>query len=270
MSYTFAELTLALYETVDKPYEGTATGGNATTVVDANRAEVDATFTNGTIWMLSGNNVGKSRKVTSWSLTTHTFTFATMTLVNAAGNLYKAGTYEFPYEDLRAAVNRAYTSLYRVPDTFDSATFITVAEQESYALPTISGGEAANVYDVKRVEIASNTTSPYEWRKNFHWTEKDGRLYFDHGHIPDEAGYRIRLHYIKQPAALSGDTDTTHDLVHIDRLRWDAAVVLLTWKRNRDQDSKWLQLLNYALQKQVEMARLHPVPYMQRDPHFGG
>ena len=84
---TLADATRALAEKVQYAAEGTATGGSATTLIDTARIEPDDQFTNGTIWLLSGNNIGKSAIISGWVLSTHTFTFATLTLLCAAGDL---------------------------------------------------------------------------------------------------------------------------------------------------------------------------------------
>lgn len=260
---TLFEASLAVAECLQKPYQGTATGGNATTLVDAARGEPDDLFTNGTIWVLTGNNANKSRKITDWDVTTHTFTFPTMTLLCAAGNIYKCASFEFPLEDIWAAINFAMQDIYRVPLLYSNAAFVTEADKEEYSLP-------AGIFDIRRVEIATSEDAPYNYQVNYHWRELNGDLMFDTGFVPTTDDLLIRLTYISKPATLDADTDTIDDGIHIERLKWEAAVQCLLWKKERTENPKWTEALNYALAMQNTMQQRYSVPDYPRDPHHSG
>lgn len=263
---TFAEATLELAKLLMQVGQGTATGGNGTTLVDTARAEPNAWFTGGTIWFITGNNAGKSAKITTWDLATKTFTFVTPGAACALGDRYFAAPIDYPREQLWQAINQAYTTLYKVPTAYTLATFVTVANQESYALPT----GASAVFDVLRVEIAYNTDSPYEWVKQYNWHELAGRIYFSQGYIPDVSDKPIRLWYADYPAELDGDADTIHDLIHIDLLKWKAAENALRWKLPNAGEKQALvrDLLNEALANAERMERASSKPRMMRDPHY--
>ena len=106
---TLADMTRYVAEAIPDAvlYSGTATSGSATTLVDTANSEPDDFYDNGTLWVLSGNNEGKYALITDWDLATHTFTFATMTLVCAAGDQYLACNQGYNRDLLKRSVNQA-------------------------------------------------------------------------------------------------------------------------------------------------------------------
>jgi hypothetical protein len=257
---TLADATRALSEKVQFAAEGTATGGSTTTLIDAARTEPDDQFTNGTIWFLSGNNIGKSAIISGWSLTTHTFTFAAQSLACAAGDLYAVSSPDYPRYALIQAINRVLAHTY-LPKT--DVTLVTVADQEEYSLPT-------GVNDVRCVEIAENTAVPYDYVPHYNWRDIEGKLRFDIDFAPDTAGYKIRLTYVAPQAALASDTTAFDNRIALEWLAWQAAVILFR-QRIRKTDGKEpyiLALYNDA----VNMSRMqeNPPRTVPKDAHLAG
>jgi hypothetical protein len=257
---TLADATRALAEKVQYAAEGVATGGSATTLIDTARIEPDDQFTNGTIWLLSGNNIGKSAIISGWVLSTHTFTFATLTLLCAAGDLYAVTSMDYPKYVMIQAINRVLAHTY-LPKT--DVTLVTVADQEEYSLPT-------GVTDIRRIEIAENIATPYDYVPHYNWREIEGKLRFDIDFAPDTAGYKIRLTYVAPQAALASDVTAFDNRIALEWLAWQAAVILFR-QRIRKTDGKEpyiLALYNDA----VNMSRMqeNPPRTVPKDAHLAG
>lgn len=262
---TLASATLDLARLITNVIESTATGGSATTLLDTSITEEDDHFNGGTIWVLSGNNAGKSRTITDWAKTTGTYTFATMTSSNAAGNLYAACVSDYPRSALIQSINKALRSIGGIPTLYTHSTFVTVAGQEAYTLPE-------GVTKVVKVEIAMMTTAPYHYVPHYGWRQIGTQLLFDTERAWGESDYLIRLTHIAEPAWLDEDTDEISDYVHIDRLTWKAAVHALRWRVQLYQEDRpdLVKQLNEALAQEAKMDNLYPIPEIHRDAHLGG
>lgn len=260
---TLASAALDLARILCDVFEGEATGGNATTLSDTGVTEEDDYFNGGTIWSLSGNNAGKSRVITDWTKSTGTFTFATMTALNAAADKYAACNSDIPRRALWQSINKALVSIGGIPAL--DTSLVTVANQEAYTLP-------AGVIDVRKVEIALMTASPYQYVSHYGWRQVGTTIMFDPERTWDVADYKIRLTHIARPTRLTADTDTISDYIHPDRLAWKAAVHARRWQieQYREDRPDLVKLLNEALQQEAAMDIRYPIPEIQRDPHLGG
>lgn len=263
---TLAQLTLDVASYLARPYRGAATGGSTTTVVDSALNEPDDYFTGGTIWLLSGNNAGKSAAITTWNNTTKTFTFAAMTLTNAAGNRYAAANLDYPRWLLIDAVNQALRAIGDLPKYDTSLT--TVADQEAYTIPSGIGVPYM-------LEIAVYTAAPYVYVPHYNWRVRDGKIVFAPGAQPDESGYSMRITYRAPHAELVSDTDALDQLVHPERVKWHAIAYALRWmlsKRGPD-DRIVTHLLAEAAAKAAEADVKYPIVKAQlqpKFPHWGG
>jgi hypothetical protein len=256
LSLATLELSRKLFQTM----EGIATGGNATTVVDTVRFEPDDWYDQGTIWMISGLNAGKSAQVTAWTLAGTTFTFPTMTLLNAAGNVYAAAPPDFPRWLLIQSINESNRFFY---PSQDNTALVTVADQESYNLP-------AGVYNILSVEIATQTAAPLDYISHYNYKERNGTIRFDKGHVPQTAGFTIRLSYRPQPAQLSLDADVIDNQIDLDALTWKAAVHALRWRLSftgRDEKAKVERYQEFLAEAERHAAQ-YPPPNVERDAHF--
>ena len=262
--YTLASATLALSRLIQNTISSTATGGAATTLIDTTRSEPSDHFNQGTLWPLSGTHSGKSVVVTDYDATTFAFTFPTLTNAIASGVLYAAGAADYPKWALIDAINQALYEIGPLPAI--DTSLATVADQEDYTLPT-------GVYNIKKVELAGNSTSPYGYIEHFGWHEIDGKIRFLPGRAPADASYGLRLTYmLNEVTELSADTDIISDYIHRDVLVWMAAVHA---HRRRIQRSKGDEptvttLLNEAIARAEQAKRLHPMPKVSRSPILAG
>jgi len=266
MAETLASATLALARLITDVSEGIATSGSATTVADtsAYNPDPDDYWNNGTIWLLAGSgtglNTGKSAIISDYDVTgtTGTWTFATLTALCAAGDRYAVAAPDYPRQILRQAVNQAISAIGNIPQ--QDITVPTVANQERYTLP-------ATVWNVKAVQMASSTASPYYYVPQNHWEEINGYIYFKTGCEPATTGYILRIWYEAPAAELTTDTGAVSNYIHIERLKWEAAVHALYWRLGKVGTDEPIINAKLALAKSEaqRMAMLHPIPRLHQD-----
>lgn len=248
-----AEAFLRLARIITNVAEGTATGGSTTTLVDTARWEPDDYFTTGTIWFLSGTQVGKSAVVTGWNGTTKTFSFLTPGGAIVAGVLYAVAPRDFPRYILQQGINAALNQI-GSPIEINEA-LLTVSGQERYTLPT-------GVQNIQRVQVNTRASEPYYPMVHQQWEELEGKLVF-YADPPQSTDYVIRLFYTPwldaQP--VDADSDTVAVEVAPERLAWQAAVHCLRWKvqRVKDDDPSWTRLLNEALAQAAAWEQREPL-----------
>jgi hypothetical protein len=260
MTITLAESTRLVALMVGEVFSGVATGGSATTLDDTACVDYPDDFWNGgTIWLTGGNNSGKTALITDWDLTTNKrFTFATLTLLCAAGDTYTVCSKNYSRQALRNAINQALADTPRVTQL--DATLVGVADQLQYTLPS-------GVSGVVRV---ANGVSP-TFQNHYRWNEYNGKLYLDPG-AAINAGDTINLWYNPPYTALTSDTGTIPDLVPWERVKLAAAVYALRERYNRvgDSDGSLKAKLTEMMQQSMMAKASNPVTQIHRDPHLGG
>lgn len=242
----------------------TSAAGTTTTLIDTalpRNPPPDDAFNYGTLWFISGDLAGKTAVVTDWANSTKTFTFATQSSAPGASKRYAYCDRDWPRDLLRQAVNMALQTIGGVTTQYTDATFITVQNQMAYTLPT-------GVYNVKRVEVATSLTAPYDYAIHHNWTETPTQIIFHEGFQIVREGYLIRLTYEALPGELDDDADTIDDRIHPDLLKWTAAVNAWMWKEPNmgDPNSLARQRLAYSIQMADSMKKMHRVPKMMTDP----
>lgn len=262
---TLYSATLDLAKILGNVIESVTTGiGTTTTLVDAALPRTpppDDAYNYGTLWFISGALAGKTAVVTDWTKTTGTYTFAAQTAAPGSGIRYAYCDKDWPRDILRQAVNMALQTIGSVTTQYTDATFITVQNQMAYTLP-------AGVYNVKRVEVATSLTEPYDYSICHNWTETPTQIIFHEGFQIVRDGYLIRLTYEPAPAELSEDDDVIDNRIHPDLLKWTAAVNAWMWKEPNMGDPNTLarQRLSFAIQMAESMKKMHRVPKMMTDP----
>lgn len=249
MAYLFGNAVLDLAREVGDVMEGTATGGGATTLVDSSppfSCPADDWYNGGTIWFKActhtGNN-GTSGIITDFDETTGTATFTFGTVADThiqSGDTYAAMTNEWPRYVLRQAVNKALMEIGDVDQ--QDITTTTVANQEYYTLPT-------GYYNVRKVEVASNSSAPYDYYELNHWHEIEGQIQFESGYHLEDTGHILRLTCNMPLAEITADTTAIPTLVHPQWLKWAGAVYAYRWRMKRvgDDEQALKELLNEAL-----------------------
>jgi hypothetical protein len=213
----------------------------------------DSFYNGGTIWFRSVTGLtGTTALITGYVRTTGVFTFPAAGARATAGTLYSVADRQYPRYILRQAANAAIQEIGGEDLQYSDATYVTVADQEEYDLPT-------GKYGVKRVEIATSTSDPYGYREvgEGHWREMNDDIIFTPGHIPSAAGYRIRLTYNVALSEVTTDTGTFPDLYDINWIKWAGAAYCLGWRigQMRGSDPDEIARLGEALNRAEAAAR---------------
>lgn len=260
---TLFDATLALAKVLGNVRSSTTTAaGSATTIIDSTRTEPADYWDGGTLWITSGAKASTSRKITDWVLTTTTFTIPTTTTAAGSGAAYSVLDAAWPQDKLIEFINMALQEHCKV--LASNATLPTVAYQESYTLP-------AGVANVKRVEIAINSASPYQYAPHYGWREVgDGTIKFDTGTEPADSGYILRLWYESPHAVLSADADVVSAYINADRLTWEAAVYAWQWRIGMSGTDRpeYNNRMSLAMAMAQQMRGRYPTKFMPRDPRL--
>ncbi len=244
---------------------GTTTGaGTTTTLVDTNRSESSDHWNNGTVFFLSGALAGKTAIITDWDLNTGTLTFPAQSAAPGSGADYALLDKKYRRQALVAGLNSALAEL--GPFLAHDDTLVTVEDQVDYTLP-------AGVYDVRRVQIATIATAPYDWEApNRYWVEDAGTLRFHDGHLPNMAGMPIRIYFEDPHDRVSEDTDSVTNEVNPDLLATLAAIIAARRRAglagsSDPEPEKVIALIAPTYQ----MLRVkHPIRRMKKDSRWPG
>jgi hypothetical protein len=207
---TLFDVLLRMARELDESFESNATGGSATTLVDAANSEPDGYWNNGTLFLVAGPRVGTTLVITDWDNPTKTFTIPTGTAITTA-NRYLALHGRWARGILIRAVNGA---LAEQEILVDNETLTAEASKKVYTLP-------AGVSNLIRVMAGNDTDG---WEDNFTWLEAQGEVIF-YAHAP-AAGKTIRLRYACPHADLVNDSDALNIYINLDVLHLDAMTKL--------------------------------------------
>ncbi len=255
MTRNLAEVMLDVARLVMDVYDGEATAGTATTLTDTAMSHKADYFTAGTLWILSGANLGACRQVTLHSQ--NMLTFSALTGAVVAGVSYAVAPNVFSKSELKQAVLAVLRET-KVP--YSDTSLATVENQEAYTLPD-------GVHNVLRVDIANSQSSPYDYHTNYWWVEEAGNLHFAIGHEPQYSGYTMRIWY--EAAQEEPDEDENiSDAINLEWLQWAAAVKL--WRKyaqaSKKDDPTAIDMLNEAKVNEAALAAkklnysIHPSP----------
>lgn len=228
MAVSLAQATLDVADEVMgiKVVHGVATGGSATSLIDAvfpwqgetNCAAPDDYYNGGTIWFVSGSRASTTYTtniVTDWAISTRqgTATFPTGTAV-VATDRYAIAPKDFPLYVLRESVNKALDEIGNIEDNDDSS-LTTVADQMVYDIPA-----ALLTAHLKQVLIATRTSSPYMYQEHLHWIRRDDQIAFDEGFQPHAAGFQMRLVYELAHSELTADSSLIESAIPRQLIRY--------------------------------------------------
>lgn len=225
--------------------EGTATGGSTTTLIDTSLDDPAEYFTKGTIWILSGTYSGACDVVKMFNEGTFTLT-TTLAGAIAAGVSYATADSEYPKYKLKQAV---LSVLRNAPILKTNDTLTITADTEEYSLPS-------GVFNVKRVDVATSSTSPYKFVPNLFWKEWNGKIIFAGGKEPSGTGNIIRLWYEGAHGEIA-ESGSILSSIDINWLKWAAAAFLyrdLIKKIQKDNPTD-IDLLNEAKTLEAEAKR---------------
>jgi hypothetical protein len=286
MSETLFSATLATAKLITPVVDSEATSDGAagkTTLVDANfpfttgggSAPPDDYYNFGTVWFVTCSsasvaNQGDTRVISDYELGTSpavTFTFAAADAVTKDGDLYSVSDWTYPRFVLRQGVSYILSEIGGEDLQYSDAAYITVANQMNYDLPT-------GKFNIKRVEIASNTSAPYDYVTvpKAEWYVINNDLFFTEFQQPTVAGYRIRLTYNVPLTALDSDDDALPDQYDINWIKWGAAAYCMRWKveQMRGQDPDKIAMFQESIARaERNAARYRPQLNNLPEPNEG-
>lgn len=237
----------------------TTAAGSALYLTDTTRYEVDDYFNHGTVFFRSGDNQGATRRITDYTQASGKVEFEAADY-SVDEDVYYTLT-NVHRESLVQAINQALLSMGQY-DTVDESLEI-VDNTTVYTLPS-------GVKNVKRVEVATESSDPQRYYRLLKWMETDGNLILPH-EIYLTAGRTIRLYYPDYHSEVNDDTDTIRDEYNRERLTWTAMAMFMM---NRMQyagnaDERETYLLTLAMTNKEIMESKYPIPKMPRDPRLG-
>ena len=234
----------------------------------------DDYYNGGTIWldaMSSANLDNKSSIITDFTSTGGIFTYQTLgNYLTVTGDTYSAANRTYPRFILRQAVNWALSQV--GGEDKQDVSLTTVADQMTYDLPT-------GVFNVKRLEIATSTTSPYGYVviDPGKWREINDDISFKEGFQPTSTDYIIRLTYRVPFTELTTDYGVVHgtldatclipDLVDMNWVRWEGVAYCLRWKLGltKGNEEAARLFLKDSLEQAEKMAKMYK-PKVQQMP----
>jgi hypothetical protein len=144
-----SQLLQGMYGGIGMFESGIATGGSATTIVDSARAGVDEddAYKGSTAFVVKdtagASPEGKFAIVTSYTGSSGTFTFSTVTDAIAAGDIYGIASDEVPLYDAIRLANDALRDMGTIESRDTSLT--TAANQTDYEVPVTAKGRILEV-----------------------------------------------------------------------------------------------------------------------------
>jgi len=242
----FYEAALKLARITMEVFDGTTTAkGTETTLIDENLWLNADYFIDGTLFILTGSNNTQG---------VITFKPASPQPIDS-GVLYCAAQGLFKINELRQALNfvLATTKYMRTDAT------LTASGSEEITLPD------GVTHDIRRVEIAQNTSEPYNWYRHQAWDVIDGKLVFLQK--PPDSG-TIRIHYVATMEEITSDDGDLPITIDSQHLTWAAAAFLYRkfYDRTKEDHPEKTNLLAEAKARE-EMAKATGGPWLlPRDP----
>jgi hypothetical protein len=110
----------------------------------------------------------------------------------------------------------------------------------------------AGISNVDHIEIEEDGTTPARKSPSHHWLEKGGKIRFDYGYAPAD-GDTIHLWYKTYHDEMSAYSDTIHEDVNEEWLKWRACEHALYWGIKQYQNAseyRLEELMNKAMERQ--------------------
>jgi len=259
---TLFEVSLALADRLGVLRYSTATGGSTSTVVDTTRTEGVNEFDGGTIWIITDAGglgaapEGEFARISSWTLTTHTFAISAITAVGA-GDRYGFTAARYPLDVLVNAINSEIRK-YKVV-RYDSTSLDVVNAQSEYDLPDgIYSHNLIGVYEATVDDADDNRWTPL----NFHVLDSATQplLVID---SPAGVGNDIMLEYLAFHEPVYDCDDVIDDMIPLERILPAAAANCeLIRMRTYSSESKLdVDMLQFYRQEAREAEMRYPIRY---------
>jgi len=245
MTYTLANLTYELAVELGVVYEGEATGGSTTTLIDTNDlTQADDYWNGGTVWILddaggaSAAPEGEYGKISDFDNGTSTATIATMTVAPATGDRYAIANKIYPLYTLIQAINRALRHI-NIEAT-DTTSVDTAASQTEYTLPAVASMDLREVW----VQTVTTDADDNRWYEIRNWNiQKTATGTQEELILPTQllASRDIKLVYMAPHPKLYDYSDKLDESVHFERVIFRAAWYIMNTEAQQTRNTDpWL------------------------------
>jgi hypothetical protein len=268
MTWTLANLTYKVASQIPNfLFEGTATGGSTTTIIDINSRktdnEPDDFWVDGTAWILkdaagaSAAPEGEYSAVQDFTSTTGTITLTSaLTVAAASGDRYAISKRRYSQQLLIQSVNKAIADLGKVW-VVDSTSVTTADSQTEYEIPIAANQDLRQVW----MQFVDDDTNDNRWYELYNWrvqpttTGSASVLVFPY-QLP--ADYALQLHYVGEHSALYTYSDKLSDKVPWERIVYRAAWDAMRFKQ-RSNNALLVEQINSLAQLASDAEINHPI-----------
>ena len=263
MTHTLFEITHRVVSELGEVFQGVATGGTTTTLIDTDGLTDfpdDAFNTNGkgTLWLLhDAGGVGAAPegewgRVSDFVQSTSTATMEALTVAPAASDIYAIASPRYRLQNVIAKVNIALTKMGKIK--LEDISLSVSGSLTEYTLPLAR-------MNVTEVEIAGQeTVDDYEWRTILDWDiQKTAKGTADEliFKVAQTDGATIRLTYYQEHPRIYAATDTLDDQISIEAVVAHTKLELLKERIYSDKG----QELDRNLSQQLEFAQAEADKY---------
>ena len=190
---TLFDATLELARFCSDCLSGIATGGTTQGLSDSSLTAPADKYKDGTVFITSGANMGKTAIVDTQMEDSIDFKTALSSTISA-GDAYTLAMSTFPLYRLQEAVNAAISHI------LISKTDQTLTVSNLTNILTLPAG----VSDVRRVEIAGQSTAPFYFAPIYSWFERGGTIEISSGMLAEDNLMPIRLTYASEHGPVTG------------------------------------------------------------------
>jgi len=272
MTYTLSNLTYELAVELGTVYEGEATGGTTTTLIDTNDlTQADDYWNEGTVWILddaggaSAAPEGEYAKISDFDNGTSTVTHGTLTAAPAAGDRYAIAKKTYTLYTMIQAINRALRNI-NIEYT-DTTTIDTAASQTEYTLPAIAAMDLRQVF----LQTKTGDADDNRWVEIFDWyIQKTATGTQEELILPRQytTSRDVKLVYMAPHGKLYDYNDKLDESVHMERVIFRAAWMIMNTEvqQTRSQDPYLVESREYY----KSLTQLADVRYQIKGPQKRG
>jgi len=218
---TLFNATLQLAQALGVVRVSTATGGDATSILDTKRTEADDTFNGGTAFIItdaggaSAAPEGEFSRVSDFANSGGDITIAAVTAAIALGDTYAVAGGRYPLDVLISAINNEIIK-HKIP-RYDTTSLDIVAGQSEYTLPVgITGDNLRGVYESTSTDSDDNQWTPLSFSVQEAATGTQHVLVIESRSVG--TGNDIMLEYLSRLSPLYLATDVIDDIVPMARI----------------------------------------------------
>jgi hypothetical protein len=274
-SNTLFQLSYETSRALKQTYDGIATGGGTTSIVDTTyRTEADSVWVGGPVWILyNANSVGAAPEgewavCSAFSSSSDTLTISTVTSAVQTGDRYAVAKKRYPLADLIGSVNEAISDLGPIEIT-DTTSIDLIAATKEYSLPDVPNCEVKEVWIQGQTGLTGDNayTLIYDWYILKSSTGTANKIVFKDTYPIDRA---VKIVYTGRHSTLSAYNSEIDDSINPRLIYTKAAVNLLQRRIMRigDDDGTMTNMIN-DLKMQYQVASQDtPKKRLSKKPHY--